>query len=115
MAAGYFDIFVERGSTYDTQITLNDDNGDPLNLTNHAVKGQAKKSYYANSTTVTFDTAIVDATNGVIELAMSANVTIDLPPGKLVYDVYVKDSANNIVTRVLEGQVFVSPNVTAGF
>jgi len=112
MPAGYSDIFLEQGTTYTNQITLDDDNGNPYDLNGFTVKCQAKKSYYSKSVVINFDASIPDASNGVIQLSANSAVTLNVSAGKLVYDVRIIDTANNIVSRVLEGQIFVSPCVT---
>ena len=43
---------------------------------------------------------------------MIAATTANVPAGNLVYDFILRDTASNNITRVLEGQIFVSPGVT---
>lgn len=113
MAAGYQDLYLEQGTTYSTQLTLNDAYGNPYNLTGYNIASQAKASYYSANATITFSTSIVNANTGVISLSTSAQATANIfPPKTLVYDVIIQDTSNNI-TRVLEGRVFVNPSVTA--
>lgn len=114
MAAGYQDLFLEQGSTFTTQLTLQDVNGAYYDLTSFTVKSQAKKSYYSANSTIEFTSSIIDASNGVIQLSANSSITANVRPGKLVYDVVIKDTSSNNVSRVLEGQVFVSPSVTKG-
>jgi hypothetical protein len=102
---------LEQGATYTNQITLDDVNGNPYNLTGFTVKSQARKSYYSTTPTITFVSTISNASNGVITLSANSASTANVRPGKLVYDVLITDSSNT-VTRVLEGQIFVSPSVT---
>jgi hypothetical protein len=110
MAAGYQDIYLEQGVTYVNQITLDDVTGSPYNLTGFAVHSQARKSYFSTNPTITFDATIYDANNGIIQLAANSAVTTNVAAGKLVYDVVI--ATGNTTTRVLEGQIFVSPAVT---
>jgi hypothetical protein len=110
--AGYQDLFINQGETFTTQMNLNDSNGVPYNLTNFIVLSYAKKSYYTNNISLIFDASIYNANNGVIQLTANSAVTSNVPAGKLVYDVIVKDSASGLVTRVIEGQIIVSPGVT---
>ena len=110
MAAGYQDIFMEQGVTYVNQITLDDNTGAPYNLTGFTVRSQAKKSYYSANPTIVFNATVYDANNGIIQLTANSAVTSNVPAGKLVYDVVI--ATGNTTTRVLEGQIFVSPAVT---
>lgn len=112
MAAGYQDLFLNQNETFTTSLTLDDVNGVAYNLTGFTVKSQARKSYYSNTIAINFDAAISDANNGIISLSASANTTANVSAGKLVYDVFMTQTSTGIVTRVLEGQIFVSPSVT---
>ena len=110
MPAGYQDIYLEQGVTYVNQITLDDVTGSPYNLTGFSVQSQARKSYFSTNPTITFVATIYDANNGIIQLSANSAVTANVAAGKLVYDVVI--STANTTTRVLEGQIFVSPAVT---
>ena len=59
-----------------------------------------------------FNASIYDAANGIIQLSANSATTANVPAGKLVYDVIIKDNISNNVTRVVEGQIIVSPGVT---
>lgn len=111
MAAGYLDQFIEQGTTYLAQITLDAENGAAYNLTNYSVRSQARRSYYSANAAIEFEASILDAPAGVIQLYASASNTANLMVGKLVYDVLLYDNSNN-ATKVLEGQIFVTPLVT---
>lgn len=113
MAAGYQDLFLEQGTTFTTQLTLADSNGSPYDLNGFTVKSQARKSYYSSNTAIVFNAVAYDASNGVIQLSANATTTATVSSKqKLVYDVMITETVSNNVTRVLEGQIFVSPSVT---
>jgi hypothetical protein len=112
MPAGYADQFIEQGTTFTSDLTLDDVNGNRYNLTGFSVSSQARRSYYSTNPTITFNASIVDASNGVIRLTANSAVTSNIKPGKLVYDVRLTENSSNNVTRILEGQIFVSPAVT---
>lgn len=110
MAAGYQDLFINQAETYVETINLSDINNLPYDLSGFTVLSCIKKSYYS-SVTLSFDASIVDHNYGVIQLAASGEQTANIAPGKFVYDVLLIDKDGS-TTRVLEGQVFVSPAVT---
>jgi len=112
MPAAYSDLYLEQGTTFVTSVTLDGNNGEPYNLNYFTVRSQARRSYYSSNATLTFTSTITDAAKGVIQLSATPSVTANVPAGKLVYDVLLTDSNSNTVTRVLEGQIFVSPSVT---
>ena len=112
MSAGYQDLNINQGEDFNTQITLYDDYGNPYNLTGFTVASQAKKSYYTANASITFTSSVYNANNGIIQLSANNAATANLDARqKLVYDVYITDNTG-LKTRVLEGQVLVSPGVT---
>lgn len=102
---GYQDLFISQGDTFTTQITLSDNFGTAYNLANFSVGSQARTSYFTANAALTFSTTIIDAANGVVQLAANSASTANLTK-TLVYDVLLKDSSNNI-SKILEGRVFV--------
>lgn len=112
MAAGYQDQYLEQGTTFTSQMTLDDVNGRPYDLSEFSVRSEAKRSYYSANATIVFNAEIYDANNGIIRISANAATTSNVPAGKLVYDVIIVENETGVVTRVLEGQIFVSPAVT---
>jgi hypothetical protein len=112
MAAAYQDLFLEQGTTFITELTLTDNSGYPYDLSQMTIKAQARNSYYSDRVAINFVTNIYDANNGVITMTANSNTTSALSSSqKLVYDVILKHE-DMTVTRVLEGQIFISPSVT---
>ena len=111
MAAAYQELFLEQGTTFTTNITLDDIDGVQYDLTGVIAKSQIRKSYYSANTTAEFTTTINIPNTGIILLSLDAPTTANIASGRYVYDVAIKDTANT-VTRVLEGIVNVIPQVT---
>jgi hypothetical protein len=112
MPAGYSNLYLNQNETFISQLTLTDSNGVPYNLTSFNIAGTARRSYYSANTTINFTVSIINANNGIVQLSANAATTANVPAGNLVYDVLLRDTASNNITRVLEGQIFVSPGVT---
>jgi len=111
MPAAFQELYLEQGTTFVTTVTLDDVYGIVYDLTNITPKSQIRKSYYSANVAAEFDAQIPDPTVGVIVLQLDAAVTSNLAAGRYVYDVAIQDTANT-VTRVLEGTMIVSPQVT---
>jgi hypothetical protein len=112
MSAAYQDLFIEQGATFTTELTLTDTDGYPYDLTQMTISAQARNSYYSNKVAINFTTNIYDANNGVVTMSANSNTTSALSSSqKLVYDVILRNQ-DTTVTRVLEGQIFISPSVT---
>ena len=102
-------LVIDQGSTFSSDLSLTDENGDPLNLQNYTANSQIRKWYSSSNAAATFTTAINVAT-GIITLSLTANQTSNLISGRYVYDVEI--SAGSEVSRIVEGIVTVTPQVT---
>lgn len=103
-------ITVDQGSLFDSTIDVEDAGGNPADLTGYSARGQIRKTY-TSSTAVDFTTAVTDPSNGKIKITLSGTQTANMKPGRYVYDVEVVSSGGSI-TRVVEGQLEVTPRVT---
>ena len=106
----YSNLTVDQGSTFSAFVDVTDADGDALDLAGYTVAGQIRKSY-SSTTAVDFTAAVSSAINGTIQLTLSDTVTNGMKAGRYLYDVEITSSAGE-VTRVLEGQVEVTPGVT---
>jgi hypothetical protein len=111
MPAAYSNLLMEQGTTFNTTITLDDVYGDTYNLIGFIASSQMRKSYYSSNATANFITTINSGT-GTISLALAANTTANIAPGRYVYDTRITNTSDNTVTRILEGIIDVSPSVT---
>ncbi len=105
----YLDI--DQGSDFTVVMTLETDDGNPMNLNGYQVYSQFRKSY--NSVIgYNFQTEIVDALNGLIELRFSGVQSSNLRPGRYLYDVEIYNVSAQRKTRVVEGIVTINPEIT---
>ena len=102
-------LVVDQGATFETVLTLTQDNGDLIDLTGYTGSAQLKK-HYTSSNGTSFSVALGGA-NGTVTLGMSANATANVVSGRYVYDVELTDSGG-VITRLIEGIVTVTPQVT---
>src|SRR6476659_9282802 len=108
--AGYLEIAIDQGASFNTTAQIVEANNQPRDLTSSNAFSQIRKSYQS---TVAYDLTVLifDAPNGIISLSMSAPETANLRSGRYVYDVKTVDPVG-YVQRVLEGIVVVTPGVT---
>lgn len=106
------DLSVDQGADFALSVIIQESAGlkDFTGYSGAAqIRRSAADSNIAAAFTVTFNSP---ATDGVVNLAMSAATTATLPVGvPLVYDLLVT-SGGGKKTRVLEGSVNVDPAVT---
>jgi hypothetical protein len=102
-------LIIDQGATYSTTIDIADEYGVAINLTNYTGAAQMRK-HYTSSNAASFTVSLGGA-DGTLTLSMSANATANIVAGRYVYDVELT-SNTGVISRVLEGIVTVTPNVT---
>jgi hypothetical protein len=108
--ATYSNLFIDQGSDFNFSVDLTSAAGS-VDLTSHTGRGQIRKSY-TSSTAIDFAISI-DVDNSEVLASLSAEQTGAMKPGRYVYDIEILSAAATpIVTRVLEGQIDVTPRVT---
>jgi len=108
--AEFLELEIETGATFYAEITVNDGNHYPIDLSDYTVRSQLRKSYYSK-TAIDFEINVSDPPNGIVEMGLTADVTSNIRAGRYVYDVEIEDS-EGVVTRIFEGIATVLPNVT---
>jgi hypothetical protein len=133
MAAGKYSFTIEQGATLDFEIQYRDSSGNPIDLTGYTGKMQIRSNYSGSGTTyLTLTSSLGDTytkTSGSAFLSFSgSNLTTPTTSGSIgIYAGWVATDAltftdqayydleitsGNIRTRILEGQVRLSKQVT---
>lgn len=103
------DIVIEKGSYFEMIVEVFDQDDNPIDYTGFDSIAQFRKNIESNNA-VTFDTSI-DINN--ITVSLSANSSIDVEPGKYMYDVLVRDISDpSVVDKVIEGVCTVNPTAS---
>ena len=115
--AKYEELYIDQGSDVAVQIYLVNDDGSAKNLRSHSVAAKIKKTYNTpDSDAVSFTAGVQEPeTDGIISLALTNSQTQNLKKGRHVYDVeinFTDSDGINVVERVLEGRIHVTPSVT---
>ena len=101
-------LVVDQGTTFITSVTFNDEAGSAINFSTYTGAAQLRK-HFTSSNSTSFSVTL--SNTGVITLSLTANQTSNLVAGRYVYDLEVTD-AGNTISRLIEGIVTVTPNVT---
>ena len=109
--AVYANLTVDQGTNFTSTIQVEGGNSLPFDLTGYTARGQIRKNY-KSTTHVSFSTSINNPTKGEINVSLTAIQTAGMKPGRFVYDIEIVESNTNSITRVVEGQVEVTPRVT---
>jgi len=102
-------LVVDQGATFSSTLILTDEDTNAIDLTDYTCQAQLRK-HYTSSNSVSFSTSLGGA-NGTIVLSLTSGQTANIVAGRYVYDVEIT-SSGNVVSRVVEGIVTVTPNVT---
>lgn len=100
-------ITIDQGTDFATSIDVTDDDGDPTDLSGFTGAAQMRK-HYTSSNSYSFTVAVA---NGSVTLSMNSATTANISAGRYVYDCELT-SGSNVVTRIVEGIVTVTPQVT---
>ena len=115
MAAGALDLFVEQGSTFSYNLTLTDQVGTPLNLTGYTARMQMRRAVQSQDVLISLTTEngrlTITPLTGQIAINIEATATAALSFQTAVYDLEIQ-SDGGIVTRIIQGRVTLSPEVT---
>lgn len=111
--AEYVEFYIDQGTDFSTYITLNDDDTNlAQNVGSYIVSGQLRRSLVSANATESLLCQISDAANGEISVSLAASNTANLKPGNYFYDIRVRDSNSNAVSRLIEGIMIVTPAIT---
>ena len=110
MAAGKYDFTLEQGTTFSREITVQD-SGSAMNLTGYTPRMQMRSTHDSSTIALTITASISNATQGKISLSATDTLTSAVEEGIYVYDLEI-ESSGGTVTRLMEGNVTVTPEVT---
>ena len=110
MSAGTYNFILEQGATFNRQLTVNDD-GSVMNLTGYSVASKMRSTPDSSTVVGTFTCTISAASAGEITMQMTNSTTAAIEEGIYVYDLEITASSGT-VTRIMEGNVTVNPEVT---
>lgn len=110
--AAYVELYMDQGANFRNVVNLTDDiTNASINLVSYSVRSQMRRSYYSANATANIVCVISDSSNGEITMTMTAANTANIKAGRYLFDLETEDG-NGFVTRVLEGIITVTPQVT---
>lgn len=102
-------LVVDQGTDFLIALDVTDLNDIPVSLSGYTASAQLRKTH--SSSSYTEFTASINTTSESIILELSSAQTANLASGRYVYDV-VLTSSGSVVSRIIEGIVTVTPQVT---
>lgn len=125
MAAGRYSFVIEQGSTLSLELQYKDQNGNPIDLTNYNGRMQIRPDVASSTVYITLSSSLqadgtglnfsgsngtTPPTSGSIGMYISAASSSALTFDQAVYDLEIY--SGSYVSRILEGQVKLSKEVT---
>jgi hypothetical protein len=130
MAAGRYSFVIEQGATLDFEVAYKDSDSNPVDLTDYQARMQIRPSVGSDTVYLTLSSSLATdgtglnlsgsnnlnpPTSGTIGIFISAVSSSQLDFTEAVYDLELASgSLYPVVTRLLEGRVQLSKNVTLG-
>jgi hypothetical protein len=114
MSAATTNLIIDQGATWNITFTYKNADGGAINLTNHTAALQLRTSYDAESPSLSLSSPsngiVLGGTAGTIAVTATATQTGSLTAGEYVYDLEITSSS--VVTRLVQGRITVTPQVT---
>jgi hypothetical protein len=112
---GEYPLYIAKGATFVENFTWKIDNS-PVNLTGYSARMQIRSSKLSEEPLISLTTEddggiVLGGVAGTIVVSISAEDTSELAGEAGVYDIELEDSSG-VVTRLLEGTVKLSNEVT---
>jgi hypothetical protein len=113
-------LLIQQGTTYSARIAVKGSDSLPINLSGYSTRGTSRHSHGSTGVLIDLAPVVVSGSpanweslaSGLVDIALSAASTASLPVAQGVYDVEMFNDAGT-VTRILQGKVLISPEVTS--
>ena len=112
-----YDLTIEQGATFKLTLIWKGEDKQPLDLTGYTAALQVREAYTSSERLISLTTApnggiTLTPDQGRIDVVIESAVTANLPaPKNGVYDLELTSPSGEI-TRLLEGKVRITPEVT---
>jgi hypothetical protein len=111
MSAARYNLVIDQGSDFAINFTVKD-NGSVKDLTGYSARAQMRTSKTASSVAANFTCTISTPSNGTITMSLANSVSSPLNAGTYVYDLEIFTANNATVTRLIQGSVDLTQEVT---
>ena len=109
MSAGKYNIFIEQGSDFSLQLTVQE-SGSAKNLSGYSVRGQLRSSIDAASASASFTGQVTNPSAGILTVSLPFSTTESLNAGVYNYDIEIFTSGS--VQKLLKGLATVTGEIT---
>jgi hypothetical protein len=112
MAVYAVNYILDKGTDFEEEFNLTEDDGSPLNLVGYTAAAKIRK-HPTSPKYVPFVITFIDREEGRIKISLNNSQTLQLSSGRNYYDLILIDGSNKI-KKVVEGNVIVNDTTTVG-
>lgn len=112
--ANLYNVTIDQGSDWYLTVTYKNPNGTPINLTGYTAALQLRSLPESPTAVLSLSTGsgiTITGATGVVDIHATATQTRAIDEGTYYYDLEITSPAT-IVTRLIQGQAVVTPEVT---
>lgn len=111
MSAGRYNLVIDQGSDFAIEFTINEE-GSAKDLSSYSARAQMRPTRASSTLSATFTCTIPSPTEGTIKMELSNSTSSALSAGRYFYDLEIFTSGDALVTRVMQGEVDLTQEVT---
>jgi hypothetical protein len=112
MATYAANFTLDKGTDFEEEFNLTEDDGSPLNLVGYTAAAKIRK-YPESPAYVPFVITFVDRSAGRLKISMTNAQTLNLSIGRNYYDVILIDGSSKI-KKIVEGNIIVNETASIG-
>tara|TARA_R110000782_G_scaffold33535_4_gene80774 strand:+ start:809 stop:1147 length:339 start_codon:yes stop_codon:yes gene_type:complete len=111
MTAATYDVEIDQGSDFAMQLQVSED--DVIrDLTGYSARGQIRQSKNSSTVAADFVCSVSDPELGKIDISLANASSSAVKPGVYFYDIEIYTANDASVTRLIQGTVSISQEVT---
>jgi hypothetical protein len=107
-------LYIDAGTSFSSDVTVQNSDGSIFNLANHTAQGKMSKGHSNANARINFDITVYE-NDGIVMISLTPAITAQLEDGRWVYDVQITNTVDSTVTRVVEGIITVYPGVVSTY
>lgn len=111
MTAATYNLTIDQGSDFALDLVVNE-SGAVKDLTGYSARAQMRSTKGASTVSATFTCTIISAAAGTLKMQLINSASSAISAGKYYYDLEIFTSGDVIVSRLMQGTVILTPEVT---
>ena len=111
MSAARYNLVIDQGSDFAVDFTVNE-NGSAKDLTGYSARAQMRATKTSSTVAATFTCIIPTPANGTVRMTLPHATSSGMSSGRYFYDLEIFTSGDALVTRIMQGEVDITQEVT---